>query len=65
MRELIAFLILAFVLLTISSIIVIEHQPQKLLIHAAEPATVVPWRLYTTCPLGPQNIPTLPDDRRA
>jgi hypothetical protein len=44
---------------------VIEHQPQKLLIHAAEPATVVPWRLYTTCPLGPQNIPTLPDDRRA
>jgi hypothetical protein len=32
---------------------------------AAEPASVVPWRLLTVCPIGRRNIPTLPNERTA
>lgn len=35
------------------------------LVHASEPASVVPWRLYTLCPPNRTNIPVLPRERTA
>lgn len=60
-----AFLILAIALLLIGIIVAVENQPQKLpLIQAAapNPVTVVPWRLFATCPVDRRNIPTLPKE---
>ena len=37
-----------------------EHPLAMPLVHASEPASAVPWRLYTTHPVDRRNVPVLP-----
>lgn len=34
-------------------------------IHRADALAPPAWRLFTVCPVGRHNVPTLPDNRRA
>lgn len=47
-----------------------EHRPAEVLVEpvavtpSSEPASRVPWRLYSTCPVNRTNVPILQPERK-